>query len=41
MVADPEENARAWFACSKAAIAVSKFARLGFEERVYSWTPIG
>lgn len=40
MVAEPEENARAYLACSRAATAVSKFCLLGFEERVYS-NPMG
>jgi len=36
VVAEPEEKARAWFACSRAAMAVSKLVLFGFEERVYS-----
>lgn len=36
VVAEPDEKARAYRACSKAAIAVSKFCLFGFEERVYS-----
>lgn len=41
MVADPDENARACLAFSSAAMAVSKLSRLGFEERLYSYLPIG
>jgi hypothetical protein len=36
MAARPEEKARACFAFSREAMAVSKLARLGLEERVYS-----
>lgn len=41
VVAEPEENARAWLACSRAAMAVSRLVRLGLEEREYSCVPIG
>lgn len=41
VVAEPEENARAWRACSRAATAVSRFVRLGLEEREYSCVPTG
>ena len=41
MVAEPEEKARAYLACSSAAMAVSKLVRFGFEERVYSKLPMG
>jgi len=41
VVAEPELNANACFAPSRAAIQVSKFVRFGLEEREYSWAPIG
>ena len=41
VVAEPEENARAYFACSRAATAASKLSRLGLEDREYSYWPTG
>lgn len=41
VVAEPEENASACFACSSAAIAVSKLSRFGFDDRTYSYCPTG
>lgn len=41
MVAEPEEKARAYLACSRAAIQVSKLVLLGFADRVYSYSPTG
>jgi hypothetical protein len=41
VVAEPEENASAYLACSRAATAFSKLSRLGFEEREYSYAPTG
>ena len=41
VVAEPEEKARAYFACSRAATAFSKLSRLGFEDREYSYAPTG
>lgn len=41
VVAEPDENANACFACSSAATAVSKLSRFGFDDRLYSYLPIG
>ena len=41
VVADPEEKARAYLACSSAATASSKLVRLGLELRIYSYAPTG
>ena len=36
VVEEPEAKARAYLACSSAAMAFSKLSRFGFAERVYS-----
>lgn len=41
VVAEPELNASACLAPSRAAMQASKFVRFGFEEREYSNAPIG
>ena len=41
MVAEPEENAKAYLAFSSDAMLRSKLSRLGLEERVYSYAPSG
>jgi hypothetical protein len=41
VVAEPEEKARAWRACSRAAMASSKLSLFGFELLLYSYKPTG
>lgn len=41
VVAEPDEKARAWRACSKAATAVSKLCLFGLDDLVYSYAPMG